>query len=415
MKKLLFISVIIACTSLFSNTGLENLSSIYPAQSSCMNLRSYYGAGLLAFLPTPLQYITICEEHYPETWEFYEWDEENLEWVIDEEYHFTYNNDLLVHYTIIQHQDDYDTILDFNLFRENGLLSRTEIIFNNESHINQRSFYSYNDDGLFEDYYTEGWVYDHYETFTQYDAIIEDSRIIEIYGNNYAGNGTWDPDYRYLFTWENDQVIEKHYQQYGYDWYDFTSNYYRYTEEGLVDSVSLYVWDGIEWFMETEKLFTYENGLETYNIIHGKVNDDWLPNFETYTYYDMWNRKTESITSVFLDENWNNFERVIYSYSTNTNQNSIAEADQKINVYPNPFNPSTTISWNVDSDTYSDELNIYDLKGRLVNTLSIRSNSDGKGKTTWDGCNSNGKSLPSGIYLINLNGCRNYTKAVLIK
>lgn len=84
--------------------------------------------------------------------------------------------------------------------------------------------------------------------------------------------------------------------------------------------------------------------------------------------------------------------------------------------YPNPFNPITTISFSIAQDCPVN-LEIYDIKGRLVKDLLHKNLNKGKHNILWDATNNNGKSLPNGIYLYKLKA-GNYIatkKALLLK
>jgi len=60
--------------------------------------------------------------------------------------------------------------------------------------------------------------------------------------------------------------------------------------------------------------------------------------------------------------------------------------------YPNPFNPTTTISFELPKETYT-EINIYNLAGQLVQTLVNEVKPAGRHQLIWDA-----GDLPSGIY-----------------
>ena len=66
--------------------------------------------------------------------------------------------------------------------------------------------------------------------------------------------------------------------------------------------------------------------------------------------------------------------------------------------YPNPFNGTTTINYTLPLTSIV-ELIIYDLSGREVRTLVRASKKEGLHKVTWDGKNSSGFDVSSGIYL----------------
>ena len=69
--------------------------------------------------------------------------------------------------------------------------------------------------------------------------------------------------------------------------------------------------------------------------------------------------------------------------------------------FPNPFNPTTTVSY--DLDRISDvELAVYDMMGRRIRTLVSASQAAGSYQVQWDGTNARGEQLASGVYLYQL-------------
>jgi hypothetical protein len=69
---------------------------------------------------------------------------------------------------------------------------------------------------------------------------------------------------------------------------------------------------------------------------------------------------------------------------------------------PNPFSPSTTISFEVPEGGGEVALQIYDVSGRLVRTLVKGYESPGTRAVTWNGRDDQGQPMPSGIYFCNL-------------
>jgi spore coat protein A len=68
---------------------------------------------------------------------------------------------------------------------------------------------------------------------------------------------------------------------------------------------------------------------------------------------------------------------------------------------PNPFNPMTTIRFNLDSNRHT-ALRVYDVAGRLVRTLVDRDLNAGEHVVVWDGRNQAGLETPSGVYFYRL-------------
>jgi hypothetical protein len=72
-------------------------------------------------------------------------------------------------------------------------------------------------------------------------------------------------------------------------------------------------------------------------------------------------------------------------------------------AYPNPFNPTTTLSFSVPTEG-NVSLSIYDIAGRLVSTLVDGSLKQGYHSVTWNGLDSNGHTVSSGMYIYALQG-----------
>ncbi len=69
--------------------------------------------------------------------------------------------------------------------------------------------------------------------------------------------------------------------------------------------------------------------------------------------------------------------------------------------YPNPFNPDTIIDFSV-ANSGDITLDIYDIKGRLVNTLARGYFRAGYHTLVWKGEDAGGRQMPSGIYFYRL-------------
>ena len=82
-----------------------------------------------------------------------------------------------------------------------------------------------------------------------------------------------------------------------------------------------------------------------------------------------------------------------------SNSDLIPTTTSLSNVYPNPFNPSTTIDYtlSVNSDV---NLSIYDMQGRMVRSLVSGNQDAGTYNVVWNGLNDNSEQSASGIYLV---------------
>lgn len=76
-------------------------------------------------------------------------------------------------------------------------------------------------------------------------------------------------------------------------------------------------------------------------------------------------------------------------------------SDATLSLYPNPCNSQATIKFSIKERGFV-ELNIYDIKGRLVRELIKQKMEEGTYNVVWNGKNENNKQCSSGIYLLNL-------------
>jgi predicted lipoprotein with Yx(FWY)xxD motif len=87
---------------------------------------------------------------------------------------------------------------------------------------------------------------------------------------------------------------------------------------------------------------------------------------------------------------------------TGTDTPKAPEAAYLRQNYPNPFNPTTRIAFGLSAPAHV-SLRIYDAAGRLVRALVNEERRAGKYEESWDGRDSNGRSVASGIYFYRLN------------
>ena len=84
--------------------------------------------------------------------------------------------------------------------------------------------------------------------------------------------------------------------------------------------------------------------------------------------------------------------------------------------YPNPFNPTTTIEYTLPTEG-NVKLEVYNSIGQLVNVLVKGNQSAGRQRVTWNGKDSFGSSVSSGIYFyrIKTNSFSHVKKMILMK
>jgi formylglycine-generating enzyme required for sulfatase activity len=73
--------------------------------------------------------------------------------------------------------------------------------------------------------------------------------------------------------------------------------------------------------------------------------------------------------------------------------------DAGVNVFPNPFNPQTTVAFTVPQAGQV-SVQVFDMRGRLVDTLVRGSHDAGEHRVSWDGRDASGRSVGAGVYLV---------------
>ena len=85
---------------------------------------------------------------------------------------------------------------------------------------------------------------------------------------------------------------------------------------------------------------------------------------------------------------------------------------------PNPFNPSTKISFELPADREGPvavSLQVFDLKGRLVRTLVDRTLTADNHTATWNGRDRRGQAVPAGVYFYRLDaGGQSLTRSMTL-
>jgi len=94
----------------------------------------------------------------------------------------------------------------------------------------------------------------------------------------------------------------------------------------------------------------------------------------------------------------------------------LAEAGLQLHGYPNPFNPAIKLKYALPRAGHL-EMEIYDLRGRLVRQLIDADLEAGPGEVVWRGMDGDGRTVSAGVYfcLLESDGERRLQKLVLVK
>jgi hypothetical protein len=145
------------------------------------------------------------------------------------------------------------------------------------------------------------------------------------------------------------------------------------------------------------------------NEVHATADVSWSdPD------YDGWNVHYK-ITA--LDHAGNESPAASPGTATGSEANAIPTSFALYQNVPNPFNPSTAISYDVPPGGGVVTLRLYDVAGRLVRTLVDESQPAGRKTVGWNGASDAGKRVASGIYFYRMTapGFTETRKMVLLQ
>ena len=99
-----------------------------------------------------------------------------------------------------------------------------------------------------------------------------------------------------------------------------------------------------------------------------------------------------------------------------SNSNSISDRFLLNDNYPNPFNPSTIINYNIPENDFV-KITIYDMMGRAVKTLVNGSQTAGYKSVQWNATNDRNEPVSAGLYLYTIQAgeFRQTKKMLLLK
>ena len=149
--------------------------------------------------------------------------------------------------------------------------------------------------------------------------------------------------------------------------------------------------------------------------INGYINE--IPNIEQATVeFRYWDGNAKGAEQELSDYSVYNAENHVYearavdlgarksfyAVSFNPKDNGTVPAMTSMEAnYPNPFNPETTIKYNI-AKSGNVKLSIYNVKGQLVRTLVSEKQEPGYRSVVWNGKNNHGNQVSSGVYFYHL-------------
>lgn len=150
--------------------------------------------------------------------------------------------------------------------------------------------------------------------------------------------------------------------------------------------------------------FVYDT-TTNYDISASLTTYEGQNDFPFDTSYSVWDTSTVTLylheNLTIIDSLSRTFEVFISGAVSPVKSSCISQFE----IFPNPANAQLTVEYNIDMSSQVD-VHIYDILGRAVQHYSPGMQLPGSYSFKWDGTNSFGKIVDSGIYIIQLKGER---------
>jgi len=112
---------------------------------------------------------------------------------------------------------------------------------------------------------------------------------------------------------------------------------------------------------------------------------------------------SQTVENVTVSQNLTTTVNFILVQGTDNDDPQIPVTATALNGnFPNPFNPETTISYSV-KEAGPVKIEIYNLKGQLIRSLVREVQASGHYKVVFDGRDTRGNSIASGVYMIRMS------------
>jgi hypothetical protein len=238
----------------------------------------------------------------------------------------------------------------------------------------QKEIYEYNQDGLVNKQFIQNsisetdWLYT-YLFETTYTPAGQIDEIIGYVSDN--GDSVWTVSYKLSHS---------------------------YNAAGIEEQVIFSVWNGVnDWIPSSRTVNTIVDGKITEITSQADYGSGWEDTERDLMVYDENGNLASVQSQQYWQSQWQNTRLKTYEYDPASSISMVGEAViadeyQLLDNYPNPFNPETTIKFNIPKAGYVN-LQVYNLLGQTVATLVDKEMAAGQYTTSFKA-----DHLPSGVY-----------------
>lgn len=197
-----------------------------------------------------------------------------------------------------------------------------------------------------------------------------------------------------------------------------STNYYAITEdwdEETWDSHTHAQYDSYVWASYGFNVDGWHN-IDITQLIQSWIDED-IANYGLLIQAQPGSKFSKFYSKEQSDSNLHPYLEINY-IPVSTSEDLIQESVVNLKNYPNPFNPTTTISFEISKEHNGQtKLEIYNMKGQKVRTLVNESLEVGMHSVLWHGKDETGNSVASGLYscIIKSGNSSTSKKIILMK
>jgi len=236
-------------------------------------------------------------------------------------------------------------------------------------------------------------------------------RINHNFGNYFSGNPAFNT---FFFNYEEKLIVRNS---------DFNLNNYIYSLYDISDydnPILLDQYDSNEFFnfsFYDDIIIRYKNNGNL--TFYDKYENSFTELFYETTINALGGEiEIEEENNRLIFSSWYYLKTYDFNGETGINFEEIQSIPHNLTNFPNPFNPTTQISFSLPNDTVEASIEIYNIKGQEIKSIECDNISSGKHNVNWNGKNKNNQAVCSGVYLYKLiinNRIVSSSKMMLIK
>lgn len=264
------------------------------------------------------------------------------------------------------------------------------------------SLYTYDGSNRVATYITQEWsgAWNNVSRVTYtYNGAGNESQAVT---DNWFG-GSWLTATRWTSTYDGSNRLTLRVRAfYNTIWNDDAKSEYEYNGSGDNTLQRDYLWLSNAWSLTDVDTMKYDGSHRLTQTVYNNVYPIAGVS-RTDNTYDGSGNLIEEIDASLVGV-WTNTERYVYVYTSlavKIADTPLPTGYSLMQNHPNPFNPTTTIRYSL-ADNARVRVEVRNVLGQLVRVLEDSYQSVGVYETTWDGRNSAGQEVASGVYFYSL-------------